>query len=472
MAINYELERHLQAERAKGNDVGASFLAGIAQVYNAGIETKLFTELPKEETPGENIVTPQIIGRRRREGLVSISGTQIKGLRKRLSLSQEALAQSIERSQGLISAIERGAIKSVSTQIAASLSMVLNLDLGSFNQQPEIIPFHTAEGQLVIWDEAKDSTIIHNKRFGDYKQTIYDSLQDAGHKQLASKGKYGWNMPTDPATKEFVDFSAGKVILEIGTGLGDTITIPSLIQGATVYATDISPEHLSDDSLMRETAKLLNKNDSLHTCTLKENWWDQPLKDNPTVKSVLDTNDLADLPADGQVDAIMARHSLQFGDPNTFIRFLDLTAAVLKQGGTATSINFTPYTEYMYQYDQGKTMKRIALLNSKFAKGEIPLPGGYMHKTKGPIKLSLSQLMGKQELDRGLDNRFLYFDEETLEGLLNLWKLSRLERKLPINLEINETAYFSPPSIARVNKLTSSAQYENKENFVFTLKKK
>lgn len=327
------------------------------------------------------------------------------------------------------------------------------------------------EKGISIEPRTTDTYTITDPNYGTYVQTVYDNIDEAGHKQLASEGKYGWGMPTDSPTEEFVVSAAGKVILEIGTGLGDNLVLPALINDSTVYATDVSPEHFSEEYPMRQNAKTLGREEALHTYTLNENWWYLPLSPQPGIKEIFGADALADLPQNGTVDAIMARHSLQFGDPDTFLRFLDLASAALKSGGTATAINFTPYTEYMYQYDDGLTMKRIAELNYRFANGEINLPGSYIHSQKGPIKTSLSRLMSRSELDRGEENTFLYFDEPTLIGLLNLWKQSRIERGLPVDLEVADSAYFTPPSIARVNKLVSEPELRDRENFVFTIRK-
>jgi len=61
---------------------------------------------------------------------------------------------------------------------------------------------------------------------------------------------------------------------------------------------------------------------------------------------------------------------LQFGDLEKFLRFLDLATAALKVGGTVTGINFTLYTQYLYAYDKGGTLKRAVLLNREFADGK------------------------------------------------------------------------------------------------------
>lgn len=312
---------------------------------------------------------------------------------------------------------------------------------------------------------------ISHAQYGNYKQTVFPSINEAGHRPLASEGKYGWGMPSDPATEAFVKSTRGKVVLEIGCGLGDTVALPALAEGARmVFATDISPEHFARDSILRRGANEMGRQDALRTWILKPTWWDQPLLASPTTTNIL-LGTGQELPPDHTVDRMMARHSLQFGDPDGILRFFDLAATALKPGGAVTAINFTPYTQYMYNYDQGHTMQKIAELNDQFGQGEINTPGGYIHSIKGPIQTSLARLMGKSELDRGEENTFLYFDHPTVVGLLRLWGGTREERGLPVNLELQDSTYFTPPIIAEVNKLVSVPELVNRENFVFTLTK-
>lgn len=318
----------------------------------------------------------------------------------------------------------------------------------------------------------KTETVNH-QRYGAYTQTIYDTVKEAGHQQLASEGKYGWGMPTDHPTEELIRLAKDKVIFDLGCGWGNAVTIPSLLNGAAlVFAADITHAHVSEDSPMRQEAKRIGRSDSLRTLLLRESWWDKPLSSAPSIPFILDIEpDSADIPIDESVDFLIARHALQFGSPETVMRFLDFAAIALKEGGNAVGINFTPYTNYMYQYDSGLTMKQIAELNEEFAQGNRNNPGGYLHPTKGALRLSLSQLMKRPDLDRGNQNSFLYFDIATIQGLLRQWEKSRRERSLPVNLELKDSFYFTPPEIAVVNKLTEIPEHENMENHVFYLAK-
>jgi len=182
--------------------------------------------------------------------------------------------------------------------------------------------------------------IIHHPKFGRYEQLVYETVEEAGHKPLPSEGKFGWNMPTNQATQEFISKTQGRVVFEIGVGLGDTVVIPVLEEGAAiVYAMDI-----------------------LHK-------------------------------------------------------------------------------------------------------------GGFIHPKRGFLKISLYQLMKRPELNRGEENSFLYFDHSTLVGLFERWSKTRKQRMLPTDLELEESYYFSPLSIAKINKLVEEPEFSNMENHVFTLRK-
>ncbi|HSX16217.1 MAG TPA: class I SAM-dependent methyltransferase [Candidatus Saccharimonadales bacterium] len=319
-------------------------------------------------------------------------------------------------------------------------------------------------GLNLLWEEA-----ISHPHYGDYTQRVYEDVEDAGHLPLATGGTYGWGMPNDPPTAEFVGDAAGKVLMDVGTGLGHATVLPALENGAAaVYATDVSEGNFAD---MRQRAEAMGCGDALHKQLLDAGWWDRPLSKRPTVATVLGALATADLPADGSVDLLVARHSLQFGDPSTVLRFFDLAAAALKPGGQAMAINFTPFTHYMHQFDNGRTMRRIADLNWDYAAGDSDLPGGYLHPTEGYMHHSLAELMGKAELATGQDYRFLFFDEHTVVGLLRDWVRSRQERGLDAPLVIAGRNFFAPSSIAKVNKLVEDDAHANKENFVFTLQK-
>lgn len=315
--------------------------------------------------------------------------------------------------------------------------------------------------------------IVNHQRYGDYTQTVYDTVKEAGHQQLASEGRYGWGMPTDHPTEELIRLAKDKVIFDLGCGWGNAVTVPSLLNGAAlVFAADITPAHVSEDSPMRQEAKGIGRSDSLKTLLLHESWWDKPLSSAPSIPYILDIEpDSPDIPIDESVDFLIARHALQFGNPETVIRFLDFASVVLKENGSAVGINFTPYTNYMYKYDSGVTMQATIQLNEEFAQGNRDNPGGYLHPTEGTLRLSLSQLMKLQDLDRGDQNSFLYFDEPTIQGMLRKWGQSRQNRGLPENLRLKEGFYFTPPNIATINKLVNPPEYKNMENYVFYLTK-
>lgn len=173
---------------------------------------------------------------------------------------------------------------------------------------------------------------------------------------------------------------------------------------------------------------------------------------------------------------MIARHSLQFGYPEKFLRFLDLAAAALKVGGTVIGINFTPYTHYLYAYDKGVTIKKTVTRNSEFAAGKVDFPGGFIHPERGAIRVPLARLMGREELSAGKDATFLYFDHSTIVGLLRIWSRFRETRGLPTDLEIAENFYVSPLRIWKVNKFRATSdetvsQLACKENHVFILRK-
>ncbi|MBI5358200.1 hypothetical protein HZB69_01050 [Candidatus Amesbacteria bacterium] len=91
---------------------------------------------------------------------------------------------------------------------------------------------------------------------GSYEQVVFDTPEEAGHVKLASEGKYGWQMPTDVATSYVLRDCTGKTVLDLGCGLGETVTIPALILGAAhVFALDVTREHLDEASLLAQFAR-------------------------------------------------------------------------------------------------------------------------------------------------------------------------------------------------------------------------
>lgn len=319
----------------------------------------------------------------------------------------------------------------------------------------------------------KERLVINHPLLGKYEQVVYDTAEEAGHRSLASEGKYGWEMPLDPVTEKLViRISAGKVVVDLGCGLGNTVTIPCLAEGACrVYAWDVSEEHVSESSELVRLARERGFSSRLSTAVLSNRWWHQPLCQVPELDHVLGLpNHL--LPQPNSVDVLVCRHNMQFGTPDTTMNVFDLASMFLKEGGQLVAINFTPYTGYMYRRDGGVTMGRIEECNWRFARGEERVPGGFLQPREGLLQMSLAQLLGKPEMDRGEENTFLYFDEPTLIGLMQKWEQSRLARGLHIDLEVCSSFYFTPPKIAAFNKLTEEPGYRNKENYIFVLTKR
>lgn len=92
----------------------------------------------------------------------------------------------------------------------------------------------------------KEQYIISHPKYGEYVQEVCDTPEEAGHGALSSGGKYGWEMPPDPATEEFVSNTKDRVVFEVGSGLGKRVVLPSLKREAKlVYATDIDQQSLS-----------------------------------------------------------------------------------------------------------------------------------------------------------------------------------------------------------------------------------
>ncbi len=327
--------------------------------------------------------------------------------------------------------------------------------------------------------ERKRETIIH-QQLGSYDQTVFDSVEEAGHYKLASEGKYGWEMPADTATEVVLRHSIGKNVMELGCGWGNTFTLPALERGASeVYAIDITAEHVSEKSPMVSIAESLGKSDHLHRILVRPQWWHTGLLREPTVKELLRNHNVDvfnpeenvnETPPDNSLDLLFARHSIQFGTVQSTLRVFDLASASLKDGGSFMSINFTPYTNYLYKFDNGNTISHISEMNRQFEDGKIAVPGGFLNGQYGPTGLTLQKVVGREDL--GQESTFLYFDRPTIHGLLDLWRETRERRSLPSDLTLNDDYYFTPDRIAQFNKLYDGPEdIQNKENYFFQLLK-
>lgn len=313
-------------------------------------------------------------------------------------------------------------------------------------------------------------SIIHPV-LGGYEQIVFDSTEEAGHVKLASEGKYGWEMPSDPVIEILIHETTDKTVVEIGPGKGNVFAIPSLTCGVKdFYALDITAQDISD---LVSKARELGVSEKLHTQLIPEQWWFANLLSRPTIRHILllENQSNSHIPSDGSVDLVVARHVIQFGTHESALRVLDLASAALKQGGRFTTINFTPFTGYLYRRDNGETIQMIERLNREFAKKAIDRPGGYLNRNNGILKVNLADVTGRRELDKGEDQKFTYFDTPTLYGILLRWVKSRKERGLPVDLVLSEEFYFSPSKIAQFNKLSEDPNLALKENHCFTLMK-
>lgn len=307
-----------------------------------------------------------------------------------------------------------------------------------------------------------------HEKYGKYRQFIYDTVIDAGHKQLPSKGEFGWGMPDDHHSREIVQLAKGRKVFELGVGLGDTVVLPSLLNGAELYvATDVTSENLEADSWLVVNSRKKNVADRLVTYQINSKWWSRELDQDLQVGEMLGIGSEIDRLS---FDIMVARHSVQFGSPQKFMNVLDLAMRVLRPEGVFMAINFTPYTGYMFNFDTGQTMRRIADLNKEYMNGDVLLPGGYL-SSESEVKVSLAKLMGKPELDRDKENSFLYFDQATIVGLLDRWNETRVERGLSQSLVLAESYYYSPEQIAKVNKYPNTDTFQNRENHAFVIKK-
>ncbi len=307
---------------------------------------------------------------------------------------------------------------------------------------------------------------------GRYEQRVFASAEEAGHEKLPSDGEFGWEMPTEPATERFILQTKGKVVLDVGCGLGGVVAIPSLLAGASkYYAIDVDEKQLE---VLAGNAKRLRISEKLTSCLVSKNWWFQDLMSSPTVARLIRGSDqLSDcLPEDAECDIVVARHSIQFGSPDSILRVFDLVTAALKRGGTFTSINFTPFVGYIHKNHGRELIEKILGLNFAYAAGKSQYPGGYLNKVVGPMKLSLGDLAGSEpKFDLKRSSNFTYIDAPTLQGLLKEWARSREMRGLDMDLLFDEGFYFSPSKIARNNKLSGAKELEEKENYLFVLKK-
>lgn len=313
--------------------------------------------------------------------------------------------------------------------------------------------------------------IVHSV-LGEYDQTVYPTMEEAGHVRLVSENRYGWEMPTDPPTERLVvDRSHGKVIVDLGCGLGNIVTLPCLAKGAArVFAWDVTREHVDGSSELVRQARARGYLPRLSTALLTPDWWKQEMSSSPDLAGLLSLPP-EQLPPMNSVDFLVCRHSLQFGTPETVHQVFDLAVLLLKEGGEIIAINFTPYTGYMYRRDGGATMKQIEDWNWQFARGEQGFPGGFLDSRRGLIKTTLAVLLGRSEMDKEGNSTFIYFDEPTVIGLMREWKATREARGLSVDLCIKSQFYFTPSSIVSFNKLHGDRKYKNRENHIFILEK-
>lgn len=306
---------------------------------------------------------------------------------------------------------------------------------------------------------------IQHPILGNYEQYIFDTPSEAGHIDLASAGKYGWEIPPDIPTLRLLNEMAGKSILDLGCGWGNGIVIPAMKEDAKeVFALDITPEHLSDDSPMALKAEELGYS-ALHRVLISEDWWRQPLSPGPSLQSLFQPKQ-GNPPISGKIDIMTARHVLHFGNPEAILNVFDAVSLLLSPGGRFVSINFTEYVAFVYDYDKGATLNKIVAENKRYRSSESDLPGGYL-SANNKLGLTLSELMGKPVF-QGRD--FLCFDDDTTHGLFNAWKNSRQARDLPVDLELTNSYLFTPTKIAKHNSLTEPG-FESKENHYFELAK-
>jgi hypothetical protein len=321
----------------------------------------------------------------------------------------------------------------------------------------------------------KKKTIVNDLRYGKYEQVIGDTPEEAGHEELESGNREfcGWNMPADNATKEFLKSVHGKVIFELGPGNGRQIIRPSLQKGAKlVYAAEIDEKLIGK---IIQLARESHQENKLRIFKIDKRWWSKQLLKNPTTSTILGDKNAC---FDGLIDLMMARHVLQFGSPNNFLKFLDFAEAALRVDGQAWGINMSPFLQYIYDCekdldgkntDKGVRLNQIVLRNKQFAeeqlrkeksqleeKGEPMFPGGYVW---------LNDCLKVRR------RRFLYFDKDTLTGLLASWRKSRRKRNLKANLIVKESFCFNPSSIWKDNKLVSKDEYKGRENHLFIIQK-
>lgn len=308
---------------------------------------------------------------------------------------------------------------------------------------------------------------IKHPLFGQYIQTVFDTPEEANCKKTASEGKYGWEMPNDIATDYLVSLSKNKTVVDLGCAWGESISLPCLKNEASaVFAFDIEKEHLSAVS---EKAILFGYGDRLKTQFIEDDWWFRPFSGEGSPRIILNVPENESCPKENSVDLMFARHVIQFGNLHSILKVFDLASAILKPDGQFAAINFSPYTHYLYDYDQGETLMKIVDWNAQFAKGEIEKPGSYLQKQDGLAKLSLFDLWSKKIGDS--NDPFVLFDDDVLSGLLSLWGKSRAERNLPINLILDKTTLFSPDNIVMKNKLEENQDFLEKENHLFVLRK-
>jgi len=124
----------------------------------------------------------------------------------------------------------------------------------------------------------RDRGVIFHDVLGEYEQRVFDTPEEAGHIPLASSGKYGWQMPVDTATSYALKGTHGSRVMDLGSGLGETVAIPALKQGADyVLAVDVTPDHLDYESLLARYARHNSMDHRLSRLLVDENWWNLPM---------------------------------------------------------------------------------------------------------------------------------------------------------------------------------------------------
>lgn len=310
---------------------------------------------------------------------------------------------------------------------------------------------------------ATTSFQVADPKFGEFIQIVGDTPQEAGHEPLLGpKGEWlGWIMPVDPALELLLSQTKDKTILEIGSGNGHRVIIPSLKNGAQhCYSVDIFSEHIH---VIHEAARGAGYLNRVTVGYVERQWWENILP-QPTLNGIFSVieGSLPSIP----VDVLVARQVLQFAArPENLFVFFDIAALILSIGGKAWGINMSPYLQYIYECrfdingspaNEGERLEQIIMRNQNYAKFISELPGSFT----SDLSVCLSEASS---------NPFLYFDEFTLDGLFSRWKQSRVQRDLPVNIEITENFCFASYKIWRKNKLVGRLERMNREQHCFVL---